>query len=454
MSHPERLTSLLLAFLLLGVACDRELSERPPPLRPLVYTEAPEDTSEIGEEDLPQAPRYIAPEDLGLAIFQALVEHDHELFESVFITAPELVALINSPIEQANERSADTLYGSEDVWQHFSPEETSEAPVGGLTSRFKLLEFSVGKGRDLQGRIARPGRDTIVQHWRNDLRIELRGTDKIFTIRVPKIVRTEKSWKVADKPLAMSPTLRMYLQAGMHLKSNLLLPEHYPFPLQAGNYWKYRINTERSRRLGPAPPTPPPTPEGEDAPSEGQDPEGATPPGAEAQPTLVGSSPEPTVRHKILEVHKRQGFLIATFESKEVAEEVTTTTFHVLATPRLLFPCARDCRSHIDDIAYLLGYMNQQTPLYVFPFPNHPENGPGWGKAGRSVRRNVYTFEPHPEPIEVDAGDFRNIIRVVGSINEGLETRFFVSGTGVIKRSVRSGTGSRTEELMGYQLMP
>src|SRR5690606_26570311 len=126
------------------------------------------------------------------------------------------------------------------------PSEPSEEPVGGLSARLKLIEFKVGKGRDLAGKLAKPGAGEVVQHWGNDLRLAVRDTNKTFVLRVPKIVKTVNGWKVAA-PLELDSTLQIYLESGMHLKPELLTSEHYAYPLEVGNYWKYRIKGARPR---------------------------------------------------------------------------------------------------------------------------------------------------------------------------------------------------------------
>lgn len=427
------LCTLVVLSLLASAAagCERELSEQPPPLRPLIYTEAPPEPDDV-VEIVEAAPQFIAPEDLGVAIYQALVEHDRELFEQVFVSGPELVALINARADKAERDAAGFVEGSQGVWQLFMPAEPSEEPVGGLASRLRLVEFKVGKGRDISGKLVRPG-DEVVMHWSSDLRLELRGTDKIFNLRVPKIVKTSQGWKLMGD-LDVDNTLRTYLESGMHLKPELLTSEHYPLPLEVGNFWKYRI-----KYGGPRPRRAPPPP-AEDADADA---------GSDAVAEPLEPLADPTIRISVLEITRREGYLIAALEHELVDYEPNVSTERLLVTPRRVYPCTRDCYAHIDDISYLLGYIAHQTPLYVFPIA--PDLG--WGKAGRSTGANPYKVKPELERAQVPAGDFADALVISGSIEEGLEERFFVPGTGVVKRTVRSGLGPRTEELIEHRLM-
>jgi len=419
------------------VGCERELSGVAPPLRPLVYTEAPPE-DDVEEPAPPEIPHYIAPEDLGVAIYQALVEHDRELFEQVFVSGPDLVELINAKAQKAERDAKGYIEASDAVWSLFLPGEPSEEPVGGLASRLRLIEFEVGKGRDISGKLARPG-DDIVMHWNSSVRMQLHGTDKKFVLRVPKIVKTRSGWKVMGE-LDVDPTLRTWLEAGMHLKPELLTSEHYPLPLEVGNFWKYRVKYH-----GPRPP--PPRPRPQEQPTDGG--EAGDNPDASNPAVAVEPMGDPTVRVTVTDVARREGYLIATLERELRHGAVKVDTYRSLVTPRRVYPCTRDCFARIDDIAYLLGYMAQQTPTYVFPI------GPGktWGKAGRAGGRDPYEVKPERQRAEVPAGDFPAALVIAGSIEEGREERYFVPGTGVVKRTVRSGLGPRTEVLTEYRLM-
>ncbi|MBQ9394005.1 MAG: hypothetical protein IJU23_00575 [Proteobacteria bacterium] len=409
----------LAAVVLFAFGCERHMSGDEPPLRPLIYTELPPgavEAPEIAAETLIN----IAPEDLGYALFHALVEHDRESYESMFISGDELSALIHMKLEDASKQSSDILKKSELLWRLFSPVLESEEPIGGLSTRLRLSEFRLGKGRNLAGKIAQPEVDEVIQHWGNELRIELLGTEKIFTIRVPKIVQTPKGWRIAQ-PVELDKTLQLFLESGMHLKTDLLTSEHYPMPLEVGNYWKYRVEKTVGETL--------------------------------IQPE---AGQEVTVTDMITDIIHKQGYWIVTFErtlqdpSKDDEEGQEITHFSWLATPHLILPCYRDCRNNADNIGYLLGYISRQTPIFLFPI----EVGQKWDTAGQ--KGNFYRYEVrarHETPIVVPGGAFSGAYEIFGSIEEGRESRFFVPGTGIVMRQVRSGAGQKREVLIRHRLI-
>lgn len=420
----------LLAWVLLAqlTACERQFSGNDPPLRPLVYTElAPSPNTE--EELEPERVINIAPEDLGYALFHALVDHDRKAYEDMFISASALSELVRTSMEHATKESARIIEQSELLWTLFSPQLEAEEPLGGLSTRLRLSEFRIGKGRNLAGKIAVPELDEVVQHWGNELRIELLDSDKILTIRVPKIVKTPMGWRIAQV-VELDTSLRIYLENGMHLKSDLLTSEHYPYPLEVGNFWKYKVESLIA------------------------DPSQAQP--DEDSYYRDGPPAEITKTEMIKEIIHRQGYWMVRFEqsivdsSKPIAESTTTSSYSLLVTPRAMYPCGRDCRVNIDNISYLLGYISRQIPIFVFPL----EVGKRWHTAARPESHNRYEVRSlADEKIVVPSGAFSQAYVIFGSIEEGREERFFVPGTGVVRRNLRSGAGQKQENLILYRLI-
>lgn len=396
--------------------CEREMSGHEPPLRPLIYTELPPNEVEV-EKVAPPEVINVAPEDLGYTLFHALIDHDRKAYESMFISGSELSSLIRMSEDKATEQAANIVKKSESLWTLFSPVIAAEEPIGGLSTRLRLVEFKLGKGRNLAGKIASPDHDELIQHWGNELRIELVDTPKFFTIRVPKIVKTEHGWRIAQ-PVEIDKTLAIFLQAGMHLKMDLLTSEHYPMPLEVGNFWKYRVEKTLEDNV-----------------------------------TVIPEDHETTVTDMITEIVKREGFWIVSFERTQSAAEdqdpeVTHSSW--IATPRMILPCLRDCRANVDNISYILGYIMRQTPFFVFPL----ESVRSWNTAGQRTGYARYEVRMrHSEPITVPGGSFSGVYEIYGSINEGQENRYFMPGTGVIMRTVRTGTGTRREMLIKYRLI-
>ena len=408
----------------LGIcSCERHMSGDDPPMRPLVYTELPPQ-EEVSEPEQPEPVLNIAPEDLGYGIFHALVEHNRDQYESMFINAPALSSLVRMPLDEAQQQTKSFLRKSEMLWSLFSPALESENPIGRLSSRLKLAEFRVGKGRNLAGKIATPDSDELVQHWGNELRIELENSDKVFSIRIPKIVKTATGWRIAQA-IELDKSLQLFLECGMHLSSDLLTSEHYPIPLEVGNYWKYQISYSLGQEQGD-----------------------------NAQPQEV-SAAEPTVTDMITDIIHRDGYWIVSFERTFADPEnqpdgPVISHYNWLVTPRMIYPCLRDCKNNADNIGYLLGYMARQTPVFVFPL----EIGSKWSVAGQ--KDNFYKYEVrtlHKEATVVPAGSFTGAYEIFGSIEEGRESRFFAPGTGIVMRTVRSGVGQKWEVLIKHRLI-
>ncbi len=423
--YRQILTLSLVLGGLFTTACERELSGRDQPLRPLVYTELP--PSETPEE-APSAPKVvnISPEDLGYSLFHALVDHNRSAYESMFVSGEALQTLIHMKADPAAAESARILKASELLWTLFSPVLDAEEPLGSLSGKLKLAEFRVGKGRNLAGKVATPEDDEIVQHWGNELRIELTSSEKVFVIRVPKIVKTALGWRIAQ-PIEMDPTLRIYLETGMYLKGDLITSEHYPFPLEVGNFWKYRV--DQPERVKPT---------------------------LESDEENAKQPKETTVTEMITSITRHNGYWIVAFEETTVDPGSTILDgaeikkYSWLVTPRMIFPCMRDCRNNADNINYLLGYISRQTPLFVFPL----EVGNRWTTAGRRENYNRYEVKRKlDETLVTPSGSFTTVLDIFGSIEEGRENRLFTPGIGVVQRTVRSGVGQKTEVLIKYRLI-
>ena len=273
-----------------------------------------------------------------------------------------------------------------------------------------------------------------MQHWGNELRIELLQTKKKFVIRVPKIVKTPQGWRIAQ-PIDVDSSLRVFLETGMHLKSDLLRSEHYPMPIEVGNFWKYRVEKgERSTFNDHE--------TGKNAAKSPTDPESALP-----LSTV-------TVTDMITDVMHRDGYWIVVFEKTTVDSsqpDPETETFAWLVTPRMVFICKRDCRNQADNIGYLLGYIMRQTPIFIFPL----DVGQKWDVAGsRTARYSRYEVRKyHQDPVVVPGGAYTGVFEIFGSVEEGRESRYFMPGTGIVMRIVRSGAGIKREELIQHRLI-
>ena len=158
----------------------------------------------------------------------------------------------------------------------------------------------------------------------------------------------------------------------------------------------------------------------------------------------------------ITDIAHREGYWVVSFErtlvdpSKQAPEDTETTTFSWLATPRMIYPCKRDCKNNLNNIGYLLGYIMRQTPIFRFPL----EVGNKWSVAGQKDVYSRYEVRAlHTDPIVVPEGSFTGVYEIFGSIEEGRESRFFMPGIGTVQRTVRSGAGSKREVLLNHRLI-
>jgi hypothetical protein len=402
-------------MMLLSVgACERKYSGREMPLRPLVYTELPPSEDEEGEEAVLEITD-VAPEDLGYALFEAIVSRDRASYERLFVSGAEWAALVRLPADKAEAESARILARSELLWELFTSDLPSEDPLAGVGTRLSLSEFRLGKGRNLAGKTATGEHDEAVQHWGNELRLLLQNNERPFVIRLPKIVNTMHGWRIAA-PVELDQGLQMYLEAGMHLKDAMLASQYYPFPIEVGNYWKYDVQSLQR----------------------------------EAEPSDLELELAESVTDLITEVRHRDGYWIVRFERSSNVEGVEPRYVSWLVTARRIYLCDRDCRYQIDNIAYILNYMLRKTPIYVFPM--HEKLA--WATAGKPGQRNRYEVQTLPEGgVHTPSGIYSSGYTIAGSVEEGREERSFVPGTGVVMRTLRTGAGIKRETMTRYRLI-
>lgn len=450
---------IAVCLIILSSGCERKLSDAPFPLRPLVYTEAASDEDEKAAAAA-LSDRFRSPDDLGLGLHRALLTHDRALFEDTFASPEEWAKAVGSTdIAKVSLTVKQTVEGSEDAWLLFTPAHPSEAPIGGLSSRLQLLSFDLGKGYDLRGKPAASGQEQ--QFYSNRLRLQLRGTDKIFSIPIPKIILTENGWKIAKEPIGVDPALRTYLEAGMHLKPELLQTDHYPYPFAVGNFWKYRVHetgtietadTAANKAAKAAAKNPPPEKKTDVLIVRTTDELTAATAAASAS-SGTSTVPELTMRVAVtsVETFNEFGYWLATLEQTYNDPDRPPVITRYLATPRRIYRCNNECQKKIHNVSFILTYIAKQTPLFVFPLPE----GEGWGEAGQKTnnRQSAYTVEEGFQIAQVPAGDFNKARIIVQNNAQGRESRYFVAGTGVVLRKFRAGAGEVVEELIHHRLM-
>lgn len=456
------------------------------PLRPLIYTELPDLTpraAAIRERRLMrelllgasaddqhdaswgrlQTPTNFQPltsaNVLGEAMTRALFTQDEALWDHVFVSPSSYAGMVHVKPEAAHTFVDELLGKSAQAWDLFHIEHASEAPEGGLSALFEFRSMTLGQGRTLSGKIVRREDDVVAQHWGNVLTIGLRGSTVEFELRVPKILRVvdhEKSPSgepilAVAAPIEASSLLQMFIAAGMHLKPELLRSQEYPFPLAVGNFWRYR----RYRH--------------------DQSPEKAAP--LDSMDAALLLDDEQVAERgpgesllEILAVERYNGVRLVQYRISYDDQEFSMKEAHWLVSPRTIYHCSRACVRHVEDLNWLLNYMQRSSPVYMFPI----RIGKAWNRAQDgeegldTIKDAAVRVQAATPDIEVPAGKFHRAYVLEILRDEILSDPFFtvqhaqrafVQGQGVVRQELRGVNAQGEprkiiEELVEARIMP
>ncbi|MCA9298667.1 MAG: hypothetical protein KDA28_06350, partial [Phycisphaerales bacterium] len=261
---PIALTLLLSAG---ATGCKREPITTEPPLRPILYTEAPPETTislpgfeewitegydpvafpsehlTVLAQDVPresqEAYALDTPEGLMMAAVDALLHQDEEALRRCMFEPEMLSTSARMGLDTAREEAAEILAESLETMAAFDPGPPSQARPGGLGELLEPGQLVLGRGRNIDGSLAER-HDVPVMHWGSEMSIHLIGTNVNFTVRFSKLLIGEDGlWRLAAAPTVDS-TFIAFRAMGMDLKPEMMDVEHAPFPLAVGNYWQYR----------------------------------------------------------------------------------------------------------------------------------------------------------------------------------------------------------------------
>ena len=403
----------VLALMML-VSCEDEI-KREPPLRPLVYKEKRSDLEAV---QLPSENSVIAdlstPQALGLEIYRGFVGQDPLIFESLFPTPREAVIAMKMRKSRSETFSVGLIEKSNSVYKMFGTDLPSEVPAGGLITVLELVDFEIGKGRTIDNRIARRKRDQVVMHLGNVMMFRLSGTDKIFKMRVPKIVKTQNGWKIAEAPV-LERAFNVYIEAGFHLKASLISSKEYQYPLSVGNFWHYRVREA----------------------------------GGSFKPGEFFSTFPDEFRVEVKEVETfNASYNVVTMLKTYNDPRKKAKWFGYLVTPRRIYNCNKDCRRRSSNFAWVLDFAAMNTPIFVFPM----ERGKEWGKS-KTKGMSKYHVKQESVVVEVPAGNFVEPLVIAGSAKDGNEERSFVPGVGLVMRRVQTALSTKYEELTLYRII-
>ena len=470
-------TSLVVAVSIAILGCSDSDDKESQPLQPLIYTEYPDLTPEgaaVREDRLMRQlldgvttggwgrleapseqtyPELIEPEILGATIVEALLQQDEERWEYIFISPQAYAELVHVGAGEAAEFVDNQMGKSMGVWELFFGTRSSEMSEGGLGALLEFESIELGRGRTVQGGIAGDD-DEVAQYWGNQIVLRHRGSEITFGLNIPRIFRvidhregqadesddgeTGETYvlKVASEIEADS-RFDTFISIGLHLRPQLLRPTEYPFPLNTGNFWRYR-RYEAGHQ------------------AEAEDPLER---GLEEQ--LAGVAADEV----IMEVRQVSQYgslrLIHLLRAYDDQSYTRTQVFWVI-TPRRIYLCNSTCRDRIEDLDWMLGYFHREVPILVFPLRTRD----AWGRAGVASEDPVFDVEDQWHQIESPAGTFPGTLAITGAgplargdrYHQGAQmTRYFAPGRGVIRREVRSnesegGPIDVIEELVEYRI--
>lgn len=376
--------------------------------------------------EVPRA-RAETPEELGRLVFEALMRRDEGRWEQAFVKPREWASMVKVDLERAGVFADELLADSAPVWDMFGIERISEAPEGGLEAVFEFEGFEVGHGRTLRGRKAKKGA-IVAQYWGNTLRLRVKGKGVSLEVRAPKVLRLVDRATGAQKltlaaPLVASDELKTFAEAGLHLKSELLRNQEYPYPLAVGNFWRYRREVR-----------------GEDG---------------ELRASRVDE-----VLLEVVAVERYGSVRLARLRWSYNDPDLTKREEWWLLTPRRVYACDRRCRRRVERVDALMENLRARAPLFEWPL----SVGSSW-KEGEGLR---YEVNEAPAEVQVPAGMFVRPSHLVARgmlgerdpfVNPDRMEVWLARGEGVIKVRMEGAAADLSrvvvvEELVESRIMP
>lgn len=433
----------LALILMIIIGCRGEVVPNPPPLRPLLHTQAPRgtdravagfeewqdpnvdptawptefQTSAITQTEAAVPGPSMTPEALILDVYAALTLGDEERLRS-HLFEPDTLAVASRMNADTAQRTSDEIADStQDTFDVFTFGSPSDARAGGLAAILQTGQLVVGRGRNIDGS-ASSERETPIMHWGSELTFSIRNTDIEFVLRFPNLLQDEAGiWRLRAAP-RVDTRFRTYRNLGLDLKPELMDVEHAAIPLGVGNYWHYRT------RLPGAP--------AEDGDS-------------------YGVLTRDGYRDAVTEVTDHGSYRVIRLRRMFDDPSRQSERFSYLVTPRRLYVCTRECVRRASSFEWVLTYAGQQTPVLVFPL----QFGEGWGVGGEPGRdNNNYRVDPEPQIVSVPAGNFDDAYEISRSTTRGRLEAFFVPGIGFIMRRTASTVETQLEELIAFRILP
>ena len=436
------------ALLLLVTGCAPEPRSSEPPLRPLLYTEAPaqrgtadepgtaplDDTAQptsldpvawptrfssipadpsLGDLALVQA---TTPDRLMLDVFYALVAVDDERLLGHAFTAEELRRTARMGGDAAEEAAAELRADLNALHALFADGSASQRREGGWAELLEPGQIVVGRPRDIDGQALneRDHGDGLM-HWGSEMVVHVRDTNIDFVLRFPNVIRgTDGLWRLRRAP-RMDDRFATWRSAGFDLKEAMMRNEHAPYPVDVGNYWHYR-----TRR-----------------------------PAAGGDESTIGALTNFGYRDEVVSVEDHVGYRVARLRRTYDDPTITSERHAILLTALRVYDCDRECVRRRDDASWIVDYAHRTTPELVFPLML----GSGWGAGGRERPSNVHRVQMEYAVADVPSGRYDDAFAIVTSTSQGTRTRFVVPGVGVVLTQTARATHTDLEELTEVRIL-
>jgi hypothetical protein len=351
-------------MLLVGCSEPAPWIAAPVPLQPLIYTELPGLTPEaaalrerrmlrefVGAADATlgadAAPRVWATsaQELGELFVRSLFDTREVRWEDAFVSAEDYARMVRLDPAEAARIIDEVIAESLPAWRAFGAEHVSQLPEQGLGAVFSFEGLALGAGRTLGGKLAY-GDEVVAQRWGNVLTLGLRGTDVRFELTISKILHVpahegRPAHLAIAGPVRLSKQLEVFLEAGLHLKAELLRSQEYPYPLSVGNFWRYRRYRVREQL-------------------------------AEQDALLAElAAPEQTfeateVLQEVVSIERHGSMRLVRMRWSYNDQALTKLEQAWLVTPRRIYLCDRGCLRRVEDLGWLLHQLPHESPLFVF----------------------------------------------------------------------------------------
>jgi hypothetical protein len=386
---------------------------------------------QIAHDSTPASPPPQDEAQLANLFIQALFGTQEARWEDVFVSPQDYARLVRIEPHEARRFVDELLSQASSVWRAFGSELPSELPEGGLSTLFTVEQLRLGAGRTLSGKIATQGQP-VVQHWGNVLVLKLTNAPVLFEIHLPKILRLPEDQNTPARlaiagPIRLERRLELFLEAGLHLKPELMRSQEYPYPLSVGNFWRYRRLRPQEKRI---------------AQSEDER--------ILQELSASEDSFEATeVLQEVLHIERYGPMRLVKLRWSYNDQSLTKIEQSWLVTPRRIYLCQRACLKKIEDLDWLLKQLPHEPALFSFD-PSRRSSS----RLTRDVEVPAGLFiAAHISSLQKNAAEVDPFIKL-----SSLE-RAFAPGRGLVRQQLRGTTSSGESitivvELVESRIMP